>query len=73
MSDHNVCPTVSQVNKDRAAAVATAVIGIIVTHLCEMIRDRFPIAVREEIETALRDEFADVAHRVRGERDPPTD
>jgi hypothetical protein len=28
--------------------------------------------VRREIEAMLRDEFEDVAHQVRGERDPPT-
>jgi hypothetical protein len=72
MSQHNFGRTVAQANHDRAAHVATAVIQIVVVHLCEMIRDKFPQDVRDEIEAALRDEFADIARQARGERDPPT-
>jgi hypothetical protein len=33
-----------------------------VVHLCKMIRDKFSQDVRNEIEAALRDEFADIAN-----------
>jgi hypothetical protein len=72
MSEHNFGRTVTQANHDRAAQVATAVIQIVVVHLCEMIRDKFPRDFRDEIEGALRDAFADIARQVRSERDPPT-
>jgi hypothetical protein len=73
MPEHNFDHSATQANRDRATRVATAVIQIVVVHLCETIRDKFPLDVRTEIEAALRDEFADVAHQVRGERDPPID
>jgi hypothetical protein len=53
--------------------VATGVVQIVVAHLCAMVRDRFPPDVREEIEAALRDEFADIERVARGERDLPDD
>jgi hypothetical protein len=73
MSEHNISRTAAQANRDRAAAVATGVVQIVVAHLCAMVRDRFPPDVREEIEAALRDEFADIERVARGERDLPDD
>lgn len=50
--------------KDRAAIVGTAITKVIVAAVT---------AACAEVETILREEFEDVAHQTRGERDPPTD
>lgn len=60
---------------DRAAVVTTSILLIVATGMRRWFCGE-PIAraaIRAEIEGTLREEFADVAHRVRGERDPPTD
>jgi hypothetical protein len=60
---------------DRAAAVTTSILLTVTTGMRRWL-DGEPVpraAIRTEIENTLRDEFADVARQVRGERDPPTD
>ena len=60
---------------DRAAVVTTSILLIVAAAMRHWL-DGEPIvraALRTEIEGTLREEFADIARQVRGERDPPTD
>jgi hypothetical protein len=74
MSNHKVYPASPQAT-DRAAVVTTSIILVITESLRHWVRGDActPKAARREIEDMLRDEFADLAHQMRGERDPPAD
>ena len=58
--------------QDRAAVVATNIIAVVVDALRNWLRGGLTGSLADthtQIETLLRDEFADLARRVRGERD----
>jgi hypothetical protein len=60
---------------DRATVVTTGILLVVTESLRHWVHgDTCDLrAARREVEARLRDEFADVAHQVRGERDPPID
>ena len=58
--------------RDRAGVVATTVLAIVADALRQWLRGGSAAAltdVRTQVETVVRDEFADLANQVRGERD----
>lgn len=72
MSDSNNRSPASQAVRDRAAHLATDIIGVVVASLTDWVRSdaHTPAPVRRQIEELLL-AFADAA--TRGERRPPTD